>query len=319
MAIIPNFGLSTVTGTILFMPWFAQLVGGKILGNALTHLSTPASLTSQWIQQYNSIGDLTQYLPVTIWILFMLSILWVVGRRDRYAFPLIIWWSIILIMANPQIFGLPGQGILSNFAVFIAMYIPASLIIGGAIGWIGSLEPFLERIWPILFLLVVTMGGVQRLNDLEPQKHSLVTRPDIRAMGWIEENTPLNATFMPNAFFTNGNALLAGSDGGWWLTTLAKRQSTLPPLNYGNEKGPIPEYRLWINELYQNFSPNIVDEARFHDLLIERGVTHLYVGQLQGRVNYSGEFSFDPQRLDQSDFFKTIYHADRVWIFKVVP
>ena len=53
-------------------------------------------------------------------------------------------------------------------------------------------------------------------------------------------------------------------------------------------------------------------------LLRERKITHIYIGQQQGRVNYDGPLTIDPEQLLTSPFFRPIYHEDRVWIFEVV-
>ena len=52
--------------------------------------------------------------------------------------------------------------------------------------------------------------------------------------------------------------------------------------------------------------------------LIERGVTHLYIGQLQGRGNWTGPV-LEPKQLLGSSHFHPIYHEDRVWVFEFVP
>ncbi len=49
-----------------------------------------------------------------------------------------------------------------------------------------------------------------------------------------------------------------------------------------------------------------------------RGLNYIYVGQEQGQVNYDGPVALDPLKLSQDSHFQTIYHQDRVWIFKIV-
>jgi len=158
----------------------------------------------------------------------------------------------------------------------------------------------------------------QRLGDMQVVSSALVTRPDIRAAEWIQENTPQNARFLVNSFFAYGDTLIVGSDGGWWLPLLAERQTTLPPLTYGSEQGPRADYILWVDTLTSEIQNKGITHPDMLALLRERGVTYVYVGQRQGRVNYDGPYVLNPDKLLSSPFFRLIYHQDRVWIFEVV-
>jgi hypothetical protein len=61
-----------------------------------------------------------------------------------------------------------------------------------------------------------------------------------------------------------------------------------------------------------------VDAPAVLDLLDDEGVTHVYIGQQQGRVNYSGPHILDPETLLKSPDYRLVYHQDRVWIFELV-
>jgi hypothetical protein len=226
---------------------------------------------------------------------------------------------LILLAANPQVIGLPGQGVLNNFAVFIAFYIPMALLIGAALGWlIARIRP-IEKFVPFIIITLAFLGAYLRLEDLDPQRHSLGTRSDIRAFSWIDHNMPDSAKFLTNSFFAFGGTLRAGSDGGWWLPLLTGRDSTLPPINYGTEIGPRPDYIAWQNDLLHQIHNAALDDPQILEMLRERGVSHVYVGQRHGRVNYSGPDSLDPVLLLESPNYVPVYNEDRVWIFEVVP
>jgi hypothetical protein len=136
-------------------------------------------------------------------------------------------------------------------------------------------------------------------------------------MAWIRENTPEDARFLINSFFAYGGSVVVGSDGGWWLPVLAERANTVPPLNYGIEQGPGPESRKWVNALTQQLQDASMDDPATLALLQQRGITHVYVGQQQGRVNYGGPDVLDPEALLRSAPFRLLYHQDRVWVFEV--
>jgi hypothetical protein len=175
----------------------------------------------------------------------------------------------------------------------------------------------------LLLLLIVTGAGLwgvrERLGDLRVPQHALVARPDLRAATWIRKNTLQDARFLVNSFFAYGGSLIVGSDGGWWLPLMTQRQITLPPITYGSEQGPQSNYIYWVNALTAEIQNKGITSPDVFALLRERGVTHVYVGQRQGRVNYDGPHMLEPAKLLASPHFRPVYQQDRVWIFEVLP
>jgi hypothetical protein len=98
---------------------------------------------------------------------------------------------------------------------------------------------------------------------------------------------------------------------------LAERENTVPPLNYGTERGPSSGYREWVNAATAQMQEAGIDDPETRALLEQRNVTHVYVGQQQGRVNYIGPHVLDPETIAQSEHYRPVYHEDRVWVFEV--
>ncbi|HEX5692617.1 MAG TPA: hypothetical protein VFX76_21530, partial [Roseiflexaceae bacterium] len=73
-----------------------------------------------------------------------------------------------------------------------------------------------------------------------------------------------------------------------------------------------------INALPELLEQKPPDDPEVLAMLRERGVTHVYVGQRQGRLNYDGPAVLEPKQLLASSHFRPIYHEDRVWVFEVV-
>lgn len=303
----------------LFLPWFVHIFSGRILNILASQLNTPALAPSAWTQGYNAIGDLFFYLPPLVWLALAVGIGWGIWRRQKGVAILGLWWLLILLAANPQWLRLPGAGALSNFAVFIAAYIPAALLIGAAVGWLSQRFP--ARGTPIMLALLAIglalWGARHRMADLNEQQHVLVTRPDVKAAAWIRDNTRESARFLVNSFFAYGGSVIVGSDGGWWLPQLAGRQTNVPPLNYGSEQGPRPDFREWVNELTTEIQAKGIDHPEMLNILRQRGFTHVYIGQRQGRVNYDGPHVMDPEQLLASSYFRPVYHQNRVWVFEI--
>ena len=53
--------------------------------------------------------------------------------------------------------------------------------------------------------------------------------------------------------------------------------------------------------------------------LCEWGITHVYIGQGQGRVGAGAVQLFSPKALSNSPAFRLLYYQDRVWVFALNP
>ncbi len=328
------FGVAA--GTILVVsPWFLRLLGGRIAALAGSQIAAQAGSGSVW-EQLNFIpfGRLFLDVPALLWMAAILG--WLAGlwlHRQAATF-VALWWALIVLAANPGWLGLPGTGLISNFTVLVAAYIPVSLLMPGtalaAVRIIdrvvqrrfgdlneSDLHAQLARLGAIAVLATGVWGAALRAGEVDEQGAGLVTRADLAAAEWIKAHTPAEAVFYVNQFFGFADSVAVGSDAGWWLPLLAGRQITLPPINYTLEDGPRPDYIAWVNEL-----PRQVQTAGLttHDtlaMLRARGVTHIYVGQRGGRVNYRGPHVIDPAALQASKDFSLAYEANDVWIFEL--
>jgi hypothetical protein len=123
--------------------------------------------------------------------------------------------------------------------------------------------------------------------------------------------------FLVNSFLAYENTVAVGADGGWWLPYKAHRAVTVPPINYSLENEPRQGYRQEINEVTAAILEKGITDPEVQKLLDERGITHVYLGQQQGSVNYAGPPLSAEQLLTTNDY-RPIYHEDRVWIFERV-
>jgi hypothetical protein len=318
---LSRLGALGVGGGILFLPWFLHTFAGGITRSFGEALKTPPAHLSDFVRQYNAIGDVTRFMAPLGWLLLALAIGFGLWRRQRGALLVSLWWFLLLIATNPDWLYLPGSGSISNFALFIAVYIPAGLLIGNMGGeCITHLSSkFWAKVLAILLCVLGMFGALERLGDMDVASHALITRPDLRATIWIQENVPENARFLVNSFFAYGGSVIVGSDGGWWLPLLAGRQNTVPPLNYGSERGPQPGYVKWVNELTSQIQRQGIDHPETLQMLKERGVAYVYIGQREGKVGAGAKPLFSPSDLIGSKAFRVLYHRDRVWIFVMRP
>ncbi|MEJ5202903.1 MAG: hypothetical protein WHV66_11785 [Anaerolineales bacterium] len=316
---ILNIASVGILSAALFLPWFIRTFEGKITRQFIGELRTPPNVLSEWIRTYNSAGPLESYLPILIWLLTIVAVCYSLWRKEKEHLILSTWLLATVLATNPHWLGLPGTGAISNFAILIAAYIPASLFIGSLVGWVVSRA---DNKWMVV-LSVIILGlsaweARHRVGDVQPSNFALFTWPDAYASQWIQNNTSPSAQFLINGFPAYGGSVVVGSDGGWWLPLSAYRKVNIPPLNYGSESGPTANYVGWINELVFLIRSQGIQSTDVKNEICARGIDYIYIGQQQGRIGAGAEQLLNPNNLMVDPMFQKIYHEDRVWIFKVM-
>lgn len=318
-----RLGLLALLSGALVAPWLLRVLGGQLLVvlSSIVAASATRGGAAPGADSLNVMGGPLFFLPAPVWYALPVALLWAVWRRNRAVITVALWWLLALLLVNPQALGLPGAGTLTNFAWLIAAYIPAGLIIGALAGRLPRRlsRPALLAGLTLGIAGLAWWGGAQRLRQMDLATTAMVEPADLRAFDWIRRSTPADARFLVNGFFPNP-AVVVGSDGGWWLPLLARRETTLPPILYIAEHGPRPDYRMWINELYAAVHDLGITHPRTIARLRERGVTHVYLGQRGGTVGYGGgEQIIAPEALLGNAAFRLVYHEDQVWIFALQP
>jgi len=311
---------------LLTLPWIIHTFIGKTPDLLAKIFSTPLSARISTNSQFESVGDLSIYLSIFLWVLLLIGLGWGLWNHNRGIAIIGVWWFLAYLVANPHFLNLPGKGALSNKIVLYSLYLPASIIIGAFVGWLIE-STFSKKskavksrvvalgIFTILIVLAV-WGTYLRFQDL--RKHEiLVTQPDVTAMEWIEANTGKHTKFLVNSYFGFGLNWIIGNDGGWWLPLLANRKTNLPPMVYVVEKGPKPDYAQWASLLPLEINEKGITHPEVVDLMQDRDITHLYIGQLHGgREANDNLLALDELVSDPK--FELVYHQDRVWVFEIV-
>jgi hypothetical protein len=335
LTLLARIGWIGIGGTVLFLPWFIHVFGGKIMSMFAAQITTLPSELSTYTAQINSTGNLNIYLPLFIWLLFFFCVGWGLWKRNKDLAIFIIWWFLIVIATNPNWIGLPGIGIITNFAILIAFYIPASVTIGSTLSWIlikiqqpeitgnpsyktNNLNILGNTAVMVIICFLGIWGLRNRLNDLNLSSYALITRPDLRAMTWIRDNLPTDAEFLVNSFFAYNNSTVVGSDGGWWIPLLAGRKTSLPPITYGFEEGVGSATAESANSIAKEIQVKGIINPEIISMLLQKGIRYIYLGQRQGSINYIGPQILNPELMNDDPNFKVVYHQDRVWIFQVI-
>jgi hypothetical protein len=218
-----------------------------------------------------------------------------------------------LVLINPWLVRLPATWLINNESVVISLFLPLSVLIGGAAaGALAMLRRRARRLGraggPLaaaLTIAVALWGGWQ-LRDVLNRGTVFATAADLAAITWVSANTPPDARFLINATPWLG-AADRGVDGGWWLLPLAGRWTSTPPVLfiYG-----APEEVAAARERSRTvitFQPG--QEATIDALIAREGIDYLYFGPQPGPLR--------PEQFRTRPGFRSVYEYDGVTILAV--
>ena len=243
-----------------------------------------------------------------------------IWQRCGRGLVLVGWAALVWLVANPYLIGFNGAGIISNFAVMIAIYLVLAPLAGVAIDAIsGSVvkkarAAHLNSSVQMIAGTALLLWGVSVQQQIVDPQFQLFTQADATAMEWIIEETPPDATFFVNSFAAYGNSVQVGSDGGWWLWFMADRKSNLPPVIHGMENAEQPGYQFIVNEQNEAINQHPIDSPDAVAALQAQGYTYLYDGPVD--TSPAGE-TINPELLAQSDLYELMYDQDGVTIWRI--
>jgi hypothetical protein len=294
-------------GLVLIAPWLLTIrsAAEKYAGVALTPFGAP--MDQIYFQGY------VEYLfhllgPWRNYILLagaLVGCFWALQDSRLRAIAL---WGLILSL-----------GILSwGFRLFpfrpdhfaIILFLPACLTLcHGSFEILARFEPTGKGNWAkkigLMILGLFCLWGLEETAMIIRPVTVLAGRDDLRAIRWIKEKTSPESRFLINVTPWEWN-LYRGTDGGWWITPLTGRWTSLPPLFYGfGEKKLIEEVNLRAAETLKT-RPG---DPGWWRLIREEGITHIY--------SRSGAETLPPETLLTCPGLKMEYHEGRVYIFKI--
>ncbi len=217
---------------VLFLPWGRQVAGGR-LATALEAGVISSSPAEQVWADYQVWRNITFFVPVLLLLLSFAALVWSL-LQQRWAVAAIGLWVLGLsLLVAGRLIRLPGANMMQNFAILIALYIPAALLVGwlvgrisqGIMGWVSKAGPGAVG---AMLAIAAFWGALGQLRIVNPS-FVMVTRPDFRAMAWIRQHTPPDGRFLVEGFRIYGGRSAVGADAGWWIPLLAGRENTMPP------------------------------------------------------------------------------------------
>ena len=308
---------------LLFLPWGFRIAGGH-LATALGAGVAQGSPLELVLADYQIWRNVAFYVSQPLLIASLVALAWSLAQRCWPVASIGLWILGLASLVAGRLIRLPGTNMMQNFAVLIALYIPVGLLAGWLIGqmavlarrWAGKAGQWIVR---TAIIVAAVWAAVGQIGIVQPS-YIMVTRPDMKAMAWIRENTPPGARFLVEGFLIYGGYSAVGADAGWWIPLLAGRENTMPP-QYAllNEAPADAEYTRRVVDLVaclETTSPGSLDGIQ---LLCDWDITHVYIGQGQGKVGTGVVQLFSPDALATSPVFSKVYQRDRVCILALNP
>lgn len=284
---------------LLFLPWLQVVLQGKLARIATGIMTDSVSADGGGAAGEIALWRLTDgYFPAYFWkaalVTLVLALIW----RRKLAVPLILWAGLTFLMTNPHLFGLPGDGLISNFHLLISIYIAIGLLLG----WVASAgllrlpDPRWRSLAGLMLLAVVLILGIPKQAHVVDPKFQMVTPEDLQTLAWADAVTPPESRFLVNGFLIFGDSSVAGSDAGWWLSYYTRRTSTVPPMLYLSEA---LDSTLNVDDprrVVADVRASQGESAALADVLCREKITHIYLGQRRGSV------AFEPGELIPGDW-----------------
>lgn len=321
-------GVIALIALTLAAPWLANALSGYLTRNTLGFVN--GAVSADRIAGYATLPSLVPvFLKWQILLAAAVGVVMALVKREWRMMLIAVWAPVLLLAVVPYVVGLPGSGIVDYFTVYIALYLPILPLAGYAIGTAqATVERWHPRLIPVVMagaVIALSVWGLTlRVGQLELQ-YQLFTPADAKAMEWIQSHTPRDARFLVNSFPAYAGTLIAGTDGGWWIPLLTGRQTNLPPLTYGSERGSAPDFAQRTNAWWArlrgrpltDLAPVRVDVTMATALqtLRESGIGYVY-GGARAAPGPDGADWIDTAALKaRPDLFRLMYDQDGVLIF----
>ncbi len=302
---------------LLALPWLLNTFQGYLTRNVAGFVVHRAN--AEYAASVSNLMPITPfYLTGAILLLAGLGTFFALAQRSWRILLFPVWSVLLILVAVPRVFGLPGTGVVSMFASYIALYLtvipPAAYALGVGQSWIIAWHSRLGYLVAALGVIAASTWGIRWQQGLIDPKHQIFRPADAKAMEWIRRHIPPDALFLVNMEPAYGNTMFVGTDGGWWIPLLTNRQTTLPPMTYGSERSMPPDYSRRVNAFAFALQEHPLPSDEGIRLCREAGIQYIYSGAYSKQRD-----KIDVEALRQHPAFQVVYDHDGVVIFALEP
>jgi len=245
-----------------------------------------------------------------------IGLVWGMLQKRVFPYILVLWVALMFLLANLDALSLPGGGFVNNTSVEITLFLPLAALAGYLIAWLveawRSLLPLNYYPWfhqglAVIGVILAVTGARSILPILNPVT-MLFREADRPAIHWLAEHVPAGETVLINPF-SWGYGIYAGNDGGYWISSIAGRETMPPPVLYGLANQP--EKTKQITEIARRVTEISDQPAELQAYLLEHKIHYVYIGVRGGALS--------PQAMQASGLFQQLYAQDGAWVFEVQP
>ncbi len=217
-------------------------------------------------------------------------------------------WTIIL-----GIISLPVGVYVAPFRpdhAVIVLFLPTAMMVAelfiSATDW-SPIERFssLKTVSVLIIFGALVVWGVWGTRSVINSVTVLATKADLEAINWIESNLPQESRFLINVTHWQYGSY-RGVDGGWWITPLTGRMTSLPNVLSGMGDGAYVEQ---VNMSAAKVSQIEGCTPEFWDLVHEERLTHIYLTQSQGTIR--------PNHFNNCLRIELIYENEGVYLYRI--
>ena len=309
--------VAAALGVALATPWLLNVRNGQLVRATATVLANQVNPDLIALANALPVDQLfTLFVSPYLLALALGGAVLAFWKRDWRMASIAIWPLLTLLATNPNLIGLPGAGLLTNFAALLASYLVIAPLAGYAIAWAQrKLARYPAATGAIVLTLIglCAWGAAQQAQIVDSKAFMLLTPADARALAWVRAHTPADARFLVNSMAANQESVSVGTDGGWWMPLLGRRASTVPPMTYVSEVAETPDYVEQVNRFGKAIRAAGPTSAEGLQLLCAAGARYIY----------SGKRADAPERIDvkalaHSPLYHRIYRKDGVEIYEFI-
>jgi hypothetical protein len=221
-----------------------------------------------------------------------------------------VWVAAVTGLMNVDRLGVPTFGLINNNSWVISLFVPVGIVLG----WLADLiwRAAAHRQWTRavaragLGAAVVWTGlyGIRQNIAIMNPETVLASDDDMALIGRSISLLPDDALVLVNSWAWLGEDNWAGSDAGYWILPLTGRQTTMPPIGYGMDRGNfdlVNGFNEAVAQIDDWGAPETLDRLRRH------GVTHVFIGARGGALR--------PELLLDDPHYRLLDTNGAAWLF----